>query len=154
MDELDKPTSTGKISRRRFMQGGIVAFILLCVAVLLFDFRTTVRRILKRDTKNLNLPDGTIGQFMTEADQEGYWKQFGLAKRVLICLQDGLLIIGIHTPYYGKYLRYRNEITGRLLLSTDLFQQKFTSGQPVAYLGFHNPYKVPCANPFSNLRAG
>lgn len=152
MDELVKPISTQKITRRRFIQGGIVALILLCIAVLLFDFRTTVRRILKRDTKHLDLSDGTIDRFMSEADQEKYWKQFGLAKRALICLQDGLLMVGVHTPYYGKYLRYRNEITGRLLFSTDLFQGKYVAGQPVNYVGFHSPYKAPCSNPFSNLR--
>ena len=135
------------------MKGGIVAFILLCVAVLLFDFRTTVRRILKRDTRNLNLQRGVIKRFISDANDENYWNQFGLFKRVLICLQDGLLLIGIHTPYYGKYLRYRNEITGRFLLSTDLFLAKYAEGQAVNYLGFHNPYKAPCGNPFSNLRA-
>lgn len=134
------------------MKGGIVAFILLCLTVIFFDFKSTVRRILRRDTRQLNLAKGTIDAFMNDADNERYWRQFGLAKRALLCLQDGLAQAGIHTPYYGKYLRYRNEITGKLLLSTNLFSTKFSEEQLVTYQGFHNPYKGPCSNPFSSLR--
>jgi hypothetical protein len=151
MTEFIKP-ATHNISRRRFMKGGIVAFVLLCIAVLLFDFRTTVRRILKRDTRHLNLQPGVIKRFISDANKENYWNQFGLAKRVLICLQDGLLMIGIHTPYYGKYLRYRNEIVGKFLFSTDLFNGRYDEGKAITYQGFHNLYKSPCGNPFSNLR--
>jgi hypothetical protein len=141
-----------KFTRRRFIAVGSVSLALILIGILLFDFRKTVRRMLQRDTESLGLPAGTINQFMTDADAEGYWRQFGLAKRALINVQDALNTVGIHTPWYGKYLRYRNEITGRLLFSTDLFNGKYVEGQAVAYLGFHNPYKAPCANPFSALR--
>ena len=141
------------ISRRQFIQGGLAITVLLFIAFMFTDFRKTVRRMIKRDADNLNLDRKAIGQFLSEADREGYWNQFGLAKRVLICVQDALNMVGIHTPWYGKYLRYRNEITGRFLFSTDLFIEKYFEGKTVSYLGFHNPYKAPCGLPFSNLRS-
>jgi hypothetical protein len=134
------------MSRRRFLQGGFVAFVLLLVAVLVFDFRRTVRRILKRDTSDLTVAKGAISRFLTDADEERYWRQFGLAKRALICVQDALALVGIHTPWYGKYLRYRNEITGRFLLSTDFFHEKHHEGRQISYVGFFNPYKAACGN--------
>jgi hypothetical protein len=141
-----------RISRRRFIKGGLVATLLLFIAFMFTDFRKTIRRMLRRDTENLNLEGKAISKFIADADREGYWNQFGIAKRVLISAQDTLAIIGIHTPWYGKYLRYRNEITGRFLFSTDLFQPKYFEGKTISYLGFHNPYKAPCGMPFSNLR--
>jgi hypothetical protein len=147
------PDSRIKFTRRRFIKIGWVSLILILIGILLFDFRKTVRRMIQRDTKSLRLPDGTIDKFMADADREGFWRQFGMAKRALINVQDALGAVGIHTPWYGKYLKYRNEITGRLLFSTDLFQSKYNEGQAVTYLGFHNPYKAPCSNPFSALRS-
>jgi hypothetical protein len=140
-----------KVSRRNFIKVGSATFVLILIGVLLFDFRKTVRRMLRRDTGQLGLSPGAISQFMADADQERYWRQFGLAKRALINVQHALESIGVRTPFYGKYLRYRNEITGRFLMSTDLFQQAYKEGIQVTYLGFHNPYKAPCSNPFSAL---
>jgi hypothetical protein len=140
------------ISRRRFIKIGSVTVFLMLIGILLFDFRKTVRKMLKRDTGDLNLPPYAINKFMDEADKEGYWRQFGLAKRALVNVQYALDRVGIHTPWYGKYLRYRSEITGRFLFSTDLFQDQYTRGKFVQYVGFHNPYKAPCGNPFSAMR--
>jgi hypothetical protein len=142
-----------KFSRRRFLKVGSVSLALIIVGILLFDFRKTVRRMLKRDTSQLNLSDNAITDFMADADREHYWRQFGLAKRALINVQDALNIVGIRTPWYGKYLKYRNEITGKLLFSTNLFERKYVVGDQIQYAGFHNPYKAPCGNPFSALRS-
>jgi hypothetical protein len=152
MEKLDTKWQRLGVSRRRFIKVGSVTLLLMIIGIMLFDFRKTVRKMLKQDTADLKLPQGTIGRFMAEADKERYWRQFGLAKRALLNVQYALDRVGIRTPWYGKYLRYRNEITGRFLFSTDLFQSKYSRGQSIQYVGFHNPYKAPCGNPFSALR--
>ena len=37
------------------------------------------------------------------------------------------------------------------LLSTDFFQNRMDESKEVKYLGWYNPHKTPCANPFSAL---
>lgn len=151
--DYDTTTNGGvPITRRAFFRGGIATIILLGIGFMVFDFKKTVRRMLKRDVKKLGVTSDDLRTFMADAGKERFWAQFSVAKRVLICVQHALLVVGIRTPWYGKYLRYRNQITGHFLLSTDLFQSPYTEGQTVKYIGFHNPYKAPCASPFSNLR--
>lgn len=41
------------------------------------------------------------------------------------------------------------ELTRTYILSTDFFRNKMDETKPVQYLGLYNPYKTPCANPFS-----
>ncbi len=43
------------------------------------------------------------------------------------------------------------DLTRRYLLSSDYFINKMDEGRTVQYLGFYNPYRSPCANPFSSL---
>jgi hypothetical protein len=152
MEAVEDKGWGSRISRRKFVAVGSATLILLLIGVLLFDFRKTVRRMLARDSRQLGLGKDPIDLFMAEAESERYWRQFSVAKRALVNVQYALDGIGIHTPWYGKYLRYRNEITGRFLMSTDLFNQNYRQGMSVSYLGFHNPYKAPCSNPFSALR--
>jgi hypothetical protein len=44
-----------------------------------------------------------------------------------------------------------NRITNKYLLSTDFFINNMDEDKEVKYLGFYNPHRSPCANPFSNL---
>ena len=41
------------------------------------------------------------------------------------------------------------QLTRTYILSTDFFRNKMDETKPVQYLGLYNPYKNPCANPFS-----
>ena len=43
------------------------------------------------------------------------------------------------------------DLTRKYLLSSDYFLNKMDEGKTVQYLGFYNPYRSPCANPFSSL---
>ncbi len=43
------------------------------------------------------------------------------------------------------------DLTRKYLLSSDYFINKMDEGKTVQYLGFYNPYRSPCANPFSSL---
>ena len=42
-------------------------------------------------------------------------------------------------------------MTRKYLLSSDYFINKMDEGKTVQYLGYYNPYRSPCANPFSSL---
>jgi hypothetical protein len=42
-------------------------------------------------------------------------------------------------------------IANKYLLSTDFFLNKMDGKQQVKYLGFYNPYRTPCSNPFSHI---
>jgi len=42
-------------------------------------------------------------------------------------------------------------ITTLYLVSTDFFNNKMDESKIVRYKGLYNPYKTPCANPFSSL---
>ena len=42
-------------------------------------------------------------------------------------------------------------LTTLYLLSTDFFQNRMDERREVKYLGWYNPYKTPCANPFSSI---
>lgn len=43
------------------------------------------------------------------------------------------------------------DMTQKYLLSSDYFINKMDDSKTVQYLGFYNPYRRPCANPFSSL---
>jgi hypothetical protein len=43
------------------------------------------------------------------------------------------------------------DLTRKYLLSSDYFLNKMDEDKTVQYLGFYNPYRSPCANPFSSL---
>jgi hypothetical protein len=43
------------------------------------------------------------------------------------------------------------DLTRRYLLSSDYFLNKMDENRTVQYLGLYNPYRSPCANPFSSL---
>jgi hypothetical protein len=43
------------------------------------------------------------------------------------------------------------DLTRKYLLSSDYFINKMDEDKTVQYLGFYNPYRSPCANPFSSL---
>jgi hypothetical protein len=57
------------------------------------------------------------------------------------------------TCYFAKLDRNQSELVSdvisKYLFATDFFLNKMDETKPVNYLGMFNPYKTPCANPFS-----
>lgn len=49
----------------------------------------------------------------------------------------------------GNQSQLVSELISKYLFSTDFFLNKMDETKPVKYLGIFNPYKTPCANPFS-----
>lgn len=141
------------MKRRTFFKVLFLAIGGLLLGLFVLDFRRVVKMILQKDTALLSFEDqDIIEKFLVEADHEEFWKQFSTAKKMFICFQHFFHLAGIPIPYHAKYLQYRSSITGHFLFSTDLFSNVGDVKRRLKYRGFFNPYKAPCANPFSNLR--
>jgi len=141
------------MKRRTFFKALFLAIGGLLLGLFVLDFRRVVKMILQKDTALLSFADpDIIEKFLEEADQEQFWKQFSTTKKMFICFQHFFHMVGIPIPYHAKYLQYRSTITGHFLFSTDLFSNVGDVKRRLQYRGFFNPYKAPCANPFSNLR--
>jgi hypothetical protein len=44
------------------------------------------------------------------------------------------------------------ELVRDYLLSTDFFRNRMDESKPLQYIGLYDPYKTPCANPFSHIQ--
>lgn len=113
-------------------------------------FEKVIRKILEKETNNINLSDDAISRFMAEAHSENYWKRFsGFRKefiRIHTILENKLLPL----PYSYKYRQYKDQVICHFLLSTNFFDNQITT-RKINYVAFYNPYKMACRNPFSNL---
>lgn len=58
----------------------------------------------------------------------------------------GYSFLGIGANQSGKV----NQLLTAYLLSTDFFMNKMDESKTVKYVGLYDPYKRPCAHPFSN----
>jgi hypothetical protein len=107
--------------------------------------------VLQRDLRDLKLDEADLKKYALEAASLNPFN-FSPSKVKLIGLYNQLQQIGIKTgPYYNKYIRYRAEIVGNFLLSTDFFWNKLNITDQIKYSGrIFTPYSYPCGNPFSN----
>lgn len=138
------------MKRRTFIKVGIALTGVGIISYLMLpDFKSAVKRILETETKNLKLDENTVNQFMSDADKEQFWFKFSRSKKIMITLHVYGGFLRTILPYRNKYLLYKSQITGHFLLSTDLFLNRMDTSKQVTYLGFYNPYKQPCYNPFS-----
>jgi hypothetical protein len=139
------------MKRRTFIKAGI-ALTTVAVAVAVFpSFRSTVKRILAKDTDALRLDPSSIDRFIDDAQREQYLNTFSRVKRILITLHTYAGPLSGILPYANKYIQYRGQITGHFLLSTDFFRNRMDTSKAVEYTGFYNPYTQPCSNPFSSI---
>jgi hypothetical protein len=138
------------MKRRTFIKIGVVSGALgLAGALTVPSFKKTVVKILTKETSNLNIDHSFIAQFIQDANKEQYWLRFSLSKKIMIVGYTYVGFLKAILPFHNKYVRYRGQISGRFLLSTDLFIKKMNVTEPIRYRQFYNPYKQPCANPFS-----
>ncbi|HEY9049718.1 MAG TPA: hypothetical protein VIN08_27660 [Ohtaekwangia sp.] len=140
------------MNRRSFIRLSLLAIPAAIAAYLLLNFDKVVKRILIADTQSLKVPDEAIDRFLNEAKREHFWNKFSFSKKMFICVQHFFSSLGIKLKYHTKYVQYRSMITGQFLLSTDFFLNKMDPSKDVTYIGFFNPYKTGCSNPFSSLR--
>lgn len=138
------------MKRSTFLKISVVFTGLALVGALTIpSFKKTVVKILKRETANLKIDQSIIDQFIKDANIEQYWLRFNLSKKIMIVTYTFVGVFKNILPFKNKYIRYRGQITGRFLLSTDLFINKMNVTEPIRYKQFYNPYKQPCASPFS-----
>lgn len=140
------------MNRRSFIRFSALTVVAAIAAYFLLKFDRVVRRMIIVDTEALKLNEEAIDRFMADAKKEFFWDRFSFSKKIFICVQYFLSSLGIKVAYHHKYLQNRSVITGQFLLSTDFFLNKMDTSQPVTYIGFFNPYKTGCSNPFSSIR--
>jgi len=114
------------------------------------DFENLLAKIITKDTASLAINHSEIHSFIKDASNAGIWNMYSPAKRELIKWSYYLDNPLINLPYHTKYRRYRSEIVGFFLLSTNFFQNKMNSDKVIKYISLYDPYKTPCSNPFSN----
>jgi hypothetical protein len=140
------------MNRRSFIRISSLAILAAIAGYFLLSFDKVVRRILVKDSEALDLGEDVIDRFIADAKKEYFWDKFSFSKKMFICVQHFLFSLGLKVKYHHKYMQYRSMITGQFLLSTDFFLNKMDTKQKVTYIGFFNPYKTGCSNPFSSLR--
>lgn len=113
------------------------------------SFQTGIKAIILEDTQGLNLKEEELNKFLADAKKEMFWKKYDFTKKGFILAHTWLG--SSYLPYKIKYSQYRSTIVGTFLLSTDYFSNKMAPEKPVQYVAFYNPYKRPCASPFSDL---
>lgn len=138
------------MKRRTFVKIGVVLGALgLAGAFTIPSFKKTVVKILTKEIAHLKIDQAAIVQFIKDANKEQYWLRFSLSKKIMIVGYTYVGFLKTILPYNNKYTRYRGQITGRFLLSTDFFLNKMDATQPIQYKQFYNPYRQPCYSPFS-----
>ncbi len=137
------------MERRVFIGINILAALGAVTGGQIQGFRTTCQQIIREDIKELLIHKRCIDQFMTEADRERFWDEFSMPKKLFVMIQHPFLHrYNIKLPFFSEYLMFRNRVTGQFLLSTNLFYQKYDKTREIKYMGYHNPYMLPCSNPF------
>jgi hypothetical protein len=138
------------MKRREFIWTAVAALGATMVGLLTLDFHQVCRAMLLEDIARIRIKPESVDLFIEEADNECFWERFTWRKRLFIVVQHAAIQFGIRLPYYQKYLQTRDLVTGTYLMSTDFFFANL-SNHEVNYLGYHNPYKTSCSNPFSSL---
>ena len=138
------------MNRREFVWASFAALGATMVGLLTLDFLQVCRGMILEDVTKLRVNRGSVDVFIEEAESECFWERFTWPKRVFVTVQHALMPFGIRLPYYHKYLQARDLITGTFLMSTDMFFDS-AAGRQITYIGYHNPYKLSCSNPFSSM---
>lgn len=114
-------------------------------------FNKLVKRIIENDTKELNVADGAIDQYLMDAHERKVFDKYNFAKKEFIRIHYFLDFPLLPIPYRSKYTQYRSEIVGHFLLSTNFFFNKMDTNKVIKYESIYDPYFRPCSHPFSNL---
>ncbi len=138
------------MERRNFLKIAAAGTALLATGLLTINaFQSGIKSMIMEETRGLQLKEEEIDKFLADAEKEMYWQGYDFSKKGFITAHTWLG--SAFLPYKFKYSQYRNQIVGTFLLSTNYFTNKMDGNQAVQYLAFYNPYKRPCANPFSNI---
>lgn len=140
------------MKRRKFL--GIFSLGVIGTAVgmlALPNFDEVVMNIIEHDTRELPIAEGAVEKYLSDAKKRNFHQRFNFGKREFIrghYLIDNKIFT---LPYLTKYSRYRSELVGNFLLSTNFFTEKMNTNKIISYTSFYDPYYRPCSNPFSNV---
>jgi hypothetical protein len=131
------------MNRRNFLKltgFGAAAITLPGVGMATISLKQAITGIILREFSYLDLEKEGVEQFAqdyltTYPDTPHYFKT-----RMYYAL-----------GFDSKQSKLVNHFADVYLRSTDFFYNKMDESKPVRYLGLYNPYKRPCANPFSNI---
>ncbi|MBO3270927.1 hypothetical protein [Hymenobacter defluvii] len=132
--------------RRKFLKIaglGAAAVALPSLGAYAISLNEATAGVILHQFRFLNLDRKGIDQFVQD-----YYKQEGSSKSALAQVKmRGYYMLNINSDQ-SQLVR---TITTLYLLSTDFFQNRMDEGKLVRYQGIYDPYKTPCANPFSAL---
>lgn len=132
--------------RRKFLQlAGLGSVVLALPSIALYSTspEDAAVGIILNELNFLKLERKGVEQFVTD-----YYKWSGIHKRLRMRLTT-------KANYFFKIDSDQSDIVRNLintyLISTDFFQNKMDESRVIKYVGRYNPYKTPCANPFSAI---
>lgn len=143
-----------KIKRRKFLiTAGIGALVAGFGGYVYFEsFEKTIRKIIVKDTRELNVSEAEIDKFMAATRKENFWKKtYAFGHQQVIKWHYYIDNALFSLPYERNYQFYRGRIVAMFLLSTNFFQDKMDEKIPVKFTTVYDPYQSPCSNPFSNI---
>jgi hypothetical protein len=138
------------MERRNFLKIAATGTALVATGLLgIRSFKSGIKSMIIEDTQGLKLKEEEIDKFLADAEKEMFWSSYDTTKKGFITAHTWLG--SAFLPYKFKYSQYRSQIVGTFLLSTDYFTNRMDAGKAIQYVAFYNPYKRPCASPFSNV---
>lgn len=114
--------------------------------------RSFLRGILYERLSYVSAPEGVVEQFLDDAlrvireddlNRATYFSAFAI---VLYPFER----LG-WMEYSESLEEFKEGLARQFLLSTDFFYGKTENSAELRYLGWHNPYERPCANPFATF---
>jgi hypothetical protein len=146
-----------KLSRRIFMVGAAsLPLAYFCARWLTEDHSVDlVISILRRHLSYLKVSNADLVAFAQDMVRSGELVQIGSSKFYLLGLVHpfyATLIFGFERPTVRDQLAlFESRLITRFLFSTDFFWKGSNITQVVTYQKLHNPYQMPCANPFRQI---
>ncbi|UOR06567.1 hypothetical protein MUN82_05585 [Hymenobacter aerilatus] len=132
--------------RRKFLKIaglGAAAVALPSLGAYAVSLNEATAGIILHQFRFLNLDKEGVDQFVLD-----YYKQEGSSRSAFAHVKmRGYYMLNINSDQ-SQLVR---TITTLYLLSTDFFQNRMNELKLVRYQGIYDPYKTPCANPFSAL---
>ncbi len=142
------------MTRRRFIIGlfALIATV-IGTTILVIPFNKVVSKILHKNLAFLNLEPTAVDNFVKDIIATKYYdrKSFGWKKQLFVRIFHFFDNPWVPLPGKKRYEQYCGFFVSDFLLSTDFFLNKMDEKKQVNYLALYEPYKRPCANPFSNL---
>lgn len=130
------------MQRRKFLSLTALGATAIAIPVIGFgavSTKSAIVGIIQKELSYLNLDKQGIEQYVADYLQyEGNVPHIELKLKMYHLLSVGSEKSSIVSALIEKYL-----------LSTDFFLKNMDESRKINYIGYYNPYKSPCSNPFS-----